>query len=360
MTDIDERVRGYVHAAMGGGPPDRTMAVTPLDSGERHAVFKVSYRDPAEGTHAVVVRISLSNDGGERAQASREAAVLRKVQGVAAPLLHDFRLDSAWFDTPAMCLQFVPGRHGTLRGTCPADIERLGALVGRLHGLPADELRAWFPDAEPAASYRDGRIEQVAGYLPSVRDPLPPSLQRRLRRASLLVSESLDATRSARSFTDHRLVLLHGDVATGNVIWDPKPVLIDWEYARIGDPADEIAYIFSQNGLDGPQREAFWRGYRARILPDGHFDDFDDLVDRVRWWEPVTLLGSALWWVERWSRRADADAAGTVDRSAPRTQRHYLDNARRRIDRLDEMLSPGPRATRVRTGKSGGLEEEDD
>ncbi len=130
-------------------------------------------------------------------------------------------------------------------------------------------------------------------------------------------------------------MLLHGDIGAGNVIWGPAPVLIDWEYARIGDRADEIAYVFTQNGLDEAEREAFWRGYRPGTDPEA---PFDDLVDRVRWWEPVTLLGSALWWVERWSCRAAADAAGEPDPSVPRTQRYYLGQARRRLDRLDDTL----------------------
>lgn len=298
-------------------------------------MFKVSYVGSAGDPHDVVVRAALGNDDHERAQGAREAAVLDKVQGVAAPRLHDFRPTSAWFDAPTMCMDFVPGRHRQLAVVGPADVERLGSVVGWVHERPVDELRARLPEPRPDTTYRDGRIEQVLGYLPSARDPLPVAVQDRLKQTSLFVQGSLEATRDDPAFTDERPVLLHGDVASGNVIWSPTPVLIDWEYARLGDPADEIAYTFSQNGLDPTQRDAFWNGYRHSIGP--HFP-LADLVDRVRWWEPVTLLGSALWWIERWSRRADADAAGAVDPSAPRSQRHYLDNALRRMDRLDELL----------------------
>ena len=40
----------------------------------------------------------------------------------------------------------------------------------------------------------------------------------------------------------------------------PGPVLIDWEYARLGDPADEIAYLFDQNGLSPGHRGHFGEG----------------------------------------------------------------------------------------------------
>ena len=38
-----------------------------------------------------------------------------------------------------------------------------------------------------------------------------------------------------------------------DLLWDAEPILIDWEYARLGDPADEIAYTFTQNALSAPR-----------------------------------------------------------------------------------------------------------
>jgi thiamine kinase-like enzyme len=112
-------------------------------------------------------------------------------------------------------------------------------------------------------------------------------------------------------------------------------VLIDWEYARLGDPADEVAYIFGQHGLSAAQRAAFWAGYgRATAHPR-----LEHLVARAEWWEPVLLLGSALWWLERWSRRAAADDVSGVDPSAPKPPRYYLDEAIRRLDRFDDALA---------------------
>ena len=115
----------------------------------------------------------------------------------------------------------------------------------------------------------------------------------------------------------------------------PGPVLIDWEYARLGDPADEIAYLLDQNDLSPGQREAFWRGYNEGASIQS---PLKHITRRVDWWEPVTLLGSALWWVERWVRRAAGDAAGTVDPDVPRDPGYYADHAIRRLDRLERLL----------------------
>ena len=83
------------------------------------------------------------------------------------------------------------------------------------------------------------------------------------------------------------------------------------------------------------QREAFWHGYREGVSSQALLAH---VIDRVEWWEPVTLFGSALWWVERWVRRANADAAGRVDPDVPRDPGYYSNQVIRRLDRLDRLL----------------------
>jgi thiamine kinase-like enzyme len=322
-SDLDHHIRSYAVEVVDDCWPDHITSVDRFEAGDRHAVSKVSYVDPRGDTQAAVVRICFGNDDDERAQAEREAAVLERVQGHAAPRLYDARLDTPWFDGPVMCTQFLPGDQRDLATAAPGDIERLGSLVATIHALPTEQLVPWFPGTTTTAAYRLGRLDQVARKLAAVRDPLPAKVQRRLRDAVSRVTERRLATDD-----DDRLVLLHGDVATGNLVWTPEPVLIDWEYARLGDPADEIAYLFSQSGLSPRHRAAFWRGYRDTTR-----------IDRVAWWEPLTLIGSALWWIERWSRRSAADAAGTVEPSAPEPPRYYLDHALRRLDRFEDCVA---------------------
>lgn len=315
---------------------DRITAVRRFDTGDRHVVFKVSYVETAGGQRDVVVRIALSNDDDERTNAMREASVLAMVQGIAGPQLHDLHLDSPWFSAPAMCMQFVSGDQRSFTDASSTDLEQLGAVTAAVHRLPASDLVGSVPGAADATEYRRARVASILETMCWVRDPVPASVQHRLLRAARSMRESVERVRALASFaTDERLVLLHGDVSPGNVIWGVEPVLIDWEYARRGDPADEIAYTFSQNGLIAAQRDAFWRGYGAGF---GAEQPVELVIDRVRWWEPVTLLGSALWWVERWVRRVEADAAGGVDPSAPREVSYYLDNVLERLDRLDVLV----------------------
>jgi hypothetical protein len=61
--------------------------------------------------------------------------------------------------------------------------------------------------------------------------------------------------------------------------------------------------------------------------------------DRVDWWEPVTLLGSALWWVEWWVRRTQRDTFGAVDPAVAREPDYYFDDVIRRPARLTNLVA---------------------
>lgn len=326
--DVGERVRGYVCEVLGDCAPDLITAITRFTSGERHDVFRVSYDVRGSGTHDVVVRIARSDDARDPDRAEREAMVLRTVQGQAGPRLLDFRRSSEWFDAPTTCTQFVPGEQRELAASSTSDIESLGSVDAWIHSQPLEDLRPVFPETPEPAAYLASRIDGIDARLSAyVRDPMPLDIRRRIERARQLTNERIPAMRSAPAIPH---VLQHGDIAGGNIIWNRGPVLIDWEYARLGDPADEIAYLFSQNALAPSQRQAFWRGYLRRAEVDA-----DRLAERVSWWEPVTLLGSALWWIEQWWHSSHTSGHG-ADAKQPD---YYLDRAMLRMDRLEQLFS---------------------
>jgi aminoglycoside phosphotransferase (APT) family kinase protein len=341
-------VRAYASDVMGLAPAAIT-AVTAFEDGNRHGVYRVSYRDASDVARDVVVRVSYSGDTSELAQAEREAAVLKSVGGVAAPELYDFRRTSDWFNAPAMCIQFLPGRQQDLQTVGSTQIEQLGALVAWVHARPLDALAGLDSSPTPASSpspssrppttiatYAEDRLQAILSTLTWARDPLPRTLQDRLRRAADSLTASFAAVRASSDSFDsgEPLSLLHGDIAPGNVLWSPEPCLIDWEYARLGDPADEMAYTFDQNALTSSQRQAFRDGYRQGIDNTAR-PQLTRIIERVEWWEPVTLLGSALWWVERWVRRTELDAEGGADPEVPRDPDYYFERVISRVDRLE-------------------------
>jgi aminoglycoside phosphotransferase (APT) family kinase protein len=282
-----------------------------------------------------VVRVSLDNDPDNCAAAEREAAVLHTVQGVAGPLLYDFGCMSRWFTTPAICMQFLSGHQREMPSATPADIELLGSLVGWVHARPIDDLLESFGPSRSIASYAEQRLKSIISGLAWVRDPLPVPMQSRIDAIATSLEQGWNDWRDAECFTaNDALALLHGDPGPGNNLWGPNPLFIDWECARLGDPADEIAYLYDQNGLDTQQRTAFWRGCQRSA---GMAAGLEHLAIRIAWWEPVTLLGSTLWWVELWVRRIGACDAGKIDSGAPKEPEYYLDHIVDRLHRLNRL-----------------------
>lgn len=332
---LDRRVVAYARAVVPGCALARTVEVRQLPPGENHEVYVAVFGAPGFDRTSVVVRVGSSQRARDCATAGREAAVLASLGGVGAPRLYDFRCSSEWFEVPTMCMQFVDGQQRP--PATAADFLSLGVVVGRVHDHSVDP-GAWDDTPATGTDYLASRVEKIGVRLAVIDDHLPSAVTARLRRAAGLTNARLRRALQLGVFrADDPLVLLHGDVAGGNILWSPEPVLIDWEYARIGDAADEIAYVFSQNDCTEAQRRAFWRGYG-----DASTHSRSDLVGRVRWWEPVTVLGSAFFWAELWARRADADAVGRAATSSLKEQPYYRDRTLPRLDRVEALLESLP------------------
>lgn len=276
----EERVRRYVAGLFCDGDLERVTSVRRFDSGNRHHVHRVTFRDPTGRDAEVVTRVSLVDSDEEREQASTEAGVLEALRGGVAPRLLAFDDASERFGAPAMCIEFLDGDEMDLASATPTQLEGLGRALAAVHDTPMSEsLVATLGGARSISEYVDEWIARVASF--------------------------------------------------------------DWEYAHVGDPADEIAYIFAQHALAPERRRAFWSGYadarRGAVL--------EDVLERVGWWEPVTLFASGLWWLERWSRRADAHEGGDPDPEAAKPQSYYLQNAVARLERV-RLADPPPGSAR--------------
>jgi aminoglycoside phosphotransferase (APT) family kinase protein len=334
VVDVEERVRRYASEVVHDGGFGVIGSVVRFGGGDRHAVFKVTWTAGSGGTGALVVRVSALSDAAEREQVAREAAVLTALEGSAAPRLLDVCCDGRWFDTPVMCTEFIEGDHRELASATSPELEALGAVVGSVHARPAAGLAGQLGGPPTAAGYLDQWGELVAGYLPRLRQPLPEQVGSAVERALPCVTRILDGPlRGAWADAGEPPVLLHGDITAGNILWTDRPVLIDWEYARLGDPADDVAYIFGQHGLGAEQRRAFWSGYRCWVPEPA----LDRIAGRSRWWEPVILLGSALWWLERWSARA-----GGASPLVPKPPGYYLEQAVGRLARFETAAGQVP------------------
>jgi hypothetical protein len=193
------RLRGYVSAAVGCSP-DRITAASRFEDDNRHDVYKVSCLNAAGDTEDLVVRVSYGGGPADCAQAEREATVLKKAGGIAAPLLYDFRCTSPWFETPSMCMQFVAGQQRELMSATPAEIERLGSVVAWVHGRTVDDLVDAPSRPGNLVSYAEGRLQSIISTLVWARDPFPAAIQARLRSAANSVQRSWESAQRDQSF----------------------------------------------------------------------------------------------------------------------------------------------------------------
>ena len=252
----------------------------PLRSGGRFAVSAV------DGPPGRVIK------RGPAGPLAREARALRRVSrlGVAP------RLISA--EPGAIVMESVDGMARPLDRLAPRDAAALGRTLRAVHDsrrtatgwLPGWPSRAGTLDAYRRRRAADTRITagREAGFVDRVIDALPP------------VTGGADAL---------PFRLLHGDLVSSNMLWTPRPQLVDWEFWRMGDPAEDLAYLVEVNAM-----------------PESVFADVLDaygdrsVAARVDGWRALCALDAGLWYrnagAERTARRL-LRRAGELSRVLP-------------------------------------------
>ncbi len=147
------------------------------------------------------------------------------------------------------------------------DAAALGTLLARVHRTPV-------PNGDPC-----GAVDHAA-HLARIRADCRAGPQTTVGAAVA----ALPATATGPP------VLLHGDPWSGNVVWSPAgPVLVDWEYARTGEPAEDLAYLAAMDELSDAVLAAVLRGYGADPA----------LAGRVAAWRPLMAVWCGVWLAER-------------------------------------------------------------
>ena len=104
------------------------------------------------------------------------------------------------------------------------------------------------------------------------------------------------------------LAFLHGDLVAANVLWPPEgPVLVDWEFARMGDPAEDLAYLAELNELPGAVHGAVLAGY-----------DAPGVAARVDGWRGLVAADAGGWYLAHgMAQEADRMLARARGRATP-------------------------------------------
>ncbi len=236
---------------LAGWLSDRTGGAVEITAAERMGVghSKAMWSLTTHHGGRLVARIDQGGVFGTRiADEVRTMTALRDA-GVPVPRIVAADPDGHVLGRPLLVMVHVDGADGTRLPPAVVD-----DLIRRLHEL--HELRE--PDEPAPTGHREGRSpadalpggDQVAHWL---------GVARRVGRVPLLeeAAARLVATRPAAAVADRPV---HGDAGPGNLVHDGERVLAltDWEFAHLGDPAEDWVYLATDRGSAEMSTEA-WR-----------------------------------------------------------------------------------------------------
>lgn len=222
-------------------PPSSAVQVgyvKSLGSGIDHHAFHAEVEvdpDPSDLTGRYVALVPFEGNEEQRVRARREASVLRLLART-----------SLRFDTPRVVGAIDEESGGTI------------LVETRVSGVPLDlragrqrRIRPWEVVGEIAAAVHAIDPAPFADHVPN-----GPSRQTDARDALVSASEGLDdpLVKEAKAWglenlpPDEPCSLLHGDLLGQNILLplldpDDPVAVIDWNRARIGDPAHELAIV---------------------------------------------------------------------------------------------------------------------
>jgi aminoglycoside phosphotransferase (APT) family kinase protein len=169
-----------------------------------------------------------------------------------------------------------PGAPRALAALGAGDARRLGAVLREVHETRrAAEGGLWWW-ASPAGSpdaYRERRAEDAEAALAGT------PFAGLARRALPVASGGGGAPEPFR--------LLHGDLVEANLVWGSGgPALVDWEFWRMGDPAEDLAYLAELNRLP----DAVF----AEVLGTYGRPEIAGTIDA---WRPIVALDAGGWYL---------------------------------------------------------------
>jgi thiamine kinase len=216
------------------------LAVLPLPGGcGRNEVLRLTTK---EGQFVWRRRLGPVDRPGACALTELSAHRAAAAAGIAPGIIAAAE-DGAW-----ILMEFIDAPHWSADELCSAaGMERLGARLAQLHGLPV-------PKGVPVADC----MAMAAGYLHRVQQrdaAIAAGLQPLADRVRQVTNELGGAGRRA---------LVHGDLMASNML-GPLPLLVDWEYAQAEDPSWDIACLLQYY----PSLHAWLGGLLASAGLDG-------------------------------------------------------------------------------------------
>jgi aminoglycoside phosphotransferase (APT) family kinase protein len=158
--------------------------------------------------------------------------------GIKVPRPYVLEASGKVLGRPFIVLDMAPGKTlGTLFNYPPANAELgkdIARQLARIHRIPVDALYAeGMARAVPSADQIKSEIDLSRSHWNS------------LGRDSTIVEEGFASLERSLSLAEGAYCLVHGDMGLHNILVDDNRVsaVLDWEFAKIGNPADDLGYI---------------------------------------------------------------------------------------------------------------------
>jgi len=200
----------------------------------------------------------------DRMEEWRLLSALTKLGTVPMPNALFADKDGSELGAPGIILEFAEGGSflSKLRSTGaeerPAQVEALAEMFADIHAVDLDVLPASMTRPKDWDTYLDGLIDTWRQAERELSDSIPM-----LR----YIAAWLDANRPPPM----PLGLVHGEAHSSNQVLDKagKLLAIDWEFAHIGDPREDLGYckmteVMQPPALIGGDVETFCKHYRER------------------------------------------------------------------------------------------------
>lgn len=232
-VDADVRLEGELRRSGGG-------------SSKENWLFNASWLEDGQCRHHRLLLRREPEAGVVATAAAREFGLLRALEetSVPAPRVRWLDADGSWFERPAMVVDRAPGTasRSVLRERDPLSLgvdrqvrlaRDLADVLAEVHAV--DVVAAGVVDVlgEPPTNPGADQLDRWEQELDVVELEPQPELRWALRWLRGSCPQPVEAR------------LVHGDFRPANVLVDQGrfDTLLDWELARLGDPADDLGWF---------------------------------------------------------------------------------------------------------------------
>jgi aminoglycoside phosphotransferase (APT) family kinase protein len=243
--DLATRLPGFLQAQMPDARDIRIAGLTPVSGGNARRAwsFDAGWTEGGGRKEVGCIMLCKAEAGQLETDLVPEFRTLAALDSTDVPAPRALWLDAdgRWLGSPGFVMNRVEGLsdivallHPENPAASRAVAEHLADATARLHAV---DWRARGVDFLPIPAPESVAREQVAYwrdlYLRHRMEPLPV-----MAHAFRWLSDHAPAA--------ERIVLVHGDMRFGNFLYRGAEItaLLDWEMAHLGDPAEDVAWIY--------------------------------------------------------------------------------------------------------------------